>query len=92
MNVWYGVIAVYEGEPVAMGGWVLTDRHSLASCATVGRRFGYPKLQCNWMCCWVQVPHNNITETSVVNVLAGLRTMCATMQEYNAPANGRLGQ
>ena len=32
--VWYGTLDVCEGAPVAMGGWVLTDRHSLASCAS----------------------------------------------------------
>ena len=28
--VWYGMVEVCEGAPVAMGGWVLTDRHDLA--------------------------------------------------------------
>ena len=27
---------VCEGAPVAVGGWVLTDRHDLAPCATNG--------------------------------------------------------
>ena len=31
--VWYGMVEVCEGAPVAMGGWVLTDKHDLASCA-----------------------------------------------------------
>ena len=29
--VWYGVVDVYEGAPVAVSGWVLTDRHDLVS-------------------------------------------------------------
>ena len=28
--VWYGMVEVCEGAPVAVGGWVLTDRHDLA--------------------------------------------------------------
>ena len=31
--VWYGMVEVCEGAPVAAGGWVLTDRHGLAPCA-----------------------------------------------------------
>ena len=31
--VWYGMVEVREGAPVAIGGWVLTDRHDLAPCA-----------------------------------------------------------
>ena len=31
--VWYGMVEVCEGAPVAVGGWVLTDRHDLAPCA-----------------------------------------------------------
>ena len=31
--VWYGTVEVCEGVPVAVGGWVLTDRHDLAPCA-----------------------------------------------------------
>ena len=31
--VWYGMVEVCEGAPVAMSGWVLTDRHDLAPCA-----------------------------------------------------------
>ena len=31
--VWYGMVEVCEGAPVAMSGWVLTNRHDLAPCA-----------------------------------------------------------
>ena len=35
--VWYGMVEACEGAPVAVGGWVLTDRHDLrvlvAPCA-----------------------------------------------------------
>ena len=31
--VWYGMVEVYEGAPVAVSGWVLTDRHDLRLCA-----------------------------------------------------------
>ena len=31
--VWYGVVDVCEGAPVAVSGWVLTDRHDPAPCA-----------------------------------------------------------
>ena len=31
--MWYGMVEVCEGAPVAVGGWVLTDRHDLAPCA-----------------------------------------------------------
>ena len=31
--VWYGMAEVCEGAPVAVSGWVLTDRHDLAPCA-----------------------------------------------------------
>ena len=31
--VWYGMVEVCEGAPVAVSGWVLTDRHDLRSCA-----------------------------------------------------------
>ena len=27
---WYGIVEVCEGAPVAVSGWVLTDRHDLA--------------------------------------------------------------
>ena len=27
--VWYGMVEVCEGAPVAVSGWVLTDRHDL---------------------------------------------------------------
>ena len=30
---WHGMVEVCEGAPVAVGGWVLTDRHDLAPCA-----------------------------------------------------------
>ena len=29
----YGMVEVCEGAPVAVSGWVLTDRHDLAPCA-----------------------------------------------------------
>ena len=28
--VWYGMVEVCEGAPVAVSGWVLTDRHDLS--------------------------------------------------------------
>ena len=31
--VWYGMVEVCEGAPVAVSGWVLTDRHDLGLCA-----------------------------------------------------------
>ena len=31
--VWYGMVEVCEGAPVAVSGWVLTDRHDLRPCA-----------------------------------------------------------
>ena len=31
--VWYDMVEVCEGAPVAVSGWVLTDRHDLAPCA-----------------------------------------------------------
>ena len=31
--VWYGVVEVCEGAPVAVSGWVLTDRHDARPCA-----------------------------------------------------------
>ena len=31
--VLYGMVEVCEGAPVAVSGWVLTDRHDLAPCA-----------------------------------------------------------
>ena len=31
--VWYGMVEVCEGAPVAVSGWVLTDRHDLVPCA-----------------------------------------------------------
>ena len=31
--VWYGMVEVCRGAPVAVSGWVLTDRHDLAPCA-----------------------------------------------------------
>ena len=31
--VWYGMVHVCEGAPVAVGGWVLADRQALAPCA-----------------------------------------------------------
>ena len=30
---WYGMVEVCEGAPVAVSGWVLTDRHDLRPCA-----------------------------------------------------------
>ena len=30
---WYGMVEVCEGAPVAVGGWVLTDRHGVLPCA-----------------------------------------------------------
>ena len=30
---WHGMAEVCEGAPVAVGGWVLTNRHDLAPCA-----------------------------------------------------------
>ena len=33
---WYGMVEFCEGAPVAVGGWVLTDRHDLAPCAVNG--------------------------------------------------------
>ena len=31
--VWYSMVEVGEGAPVAVSGWVLTDRHDLVPCA-----------------------------------------------------------
>ena len=31
--VWYGMVEVCEGAPVAVSGWVLTDRHDRRPCA-----------------------------------------------------------
>ena len=31
--VWYGIVEVCEGAPVAVSGWVLTYRHDLGPCA-----------------------------------------------------------
>ena len=31
-SMWYGMVEVCEGAPVAVGGWVLTYRHDLAPC------------------------------------------------------------
>ena len=41
--VWYGMVEVCEGAPVAVSGWVLTDRHdlALAPCAA-NSRIGQP--------------------------------------------------
>ena len=32
-SVWHGMVEVCEGAPVAVSGWVLTDRHDLTPCA-----------------------------------------------------------
>ena len=32
-GVWYGMVEVCEGAPVAVSGWVLTDRHDVGPCA-----------------------------------------------------------
>ena len=32
---WYGMVEVCEGAPVAVSGWVLTDRHDVRPCAMV---------------------------------------------------------
>ena len=32
-TVWHGMVEVCEGAPVAVSGWVLTNRHDLAPCA-----------------------------------------------------------
>ena len=34
--VWYDMVEVCKGAPVAVGGWVLTDRYDLAPCAANG--------------------------------------------------------
>ena len=31
--VWYGMVEVCEGAPVAVSGWVLADRHDIRPCA-----------------------------------------------------------
>ena len=31
--VWYGMVEVCEGAPVAVSGWVLADRHDRRPCA-----------------------------------------------------------
>ena len=37
--VWHGMVEVCEGAPVAVSGWVLTDRHDLIMIrATLCRR------------------------------------------------------
>ena len=33
LDVWYGMVEVCEGAPVAVSGWVLTDRHDVRPCA-----------------------------------------------------------
>ena len=35
LRAWYGggMVEVCEGAPVAVSGWVLTDRHDLGPCA-----------------------------------------------------------
>ena len=30
---WYGMVEVCQGAPVAVSGWVLTDRHDVRPCA-----------------------------------------------------------
>ena len=32
-GVWHGMVEVCEGAPVAVSGWVLTDRHDVRPCA-----------------------------------------------------------
>ena len=32
-RAWYGMVEVCEGAPVAVSGWVLTDRHDVRPCA-----------------------------------------------------------
>ena len=40
--VWYGMVEVCEGAPVAVSGWVLADRHDVRPCAaTVYRHIMY---------------------------------------------------
>ena len=34
-DVWYGMVEVCEGAPVAVSGWVLTDRHDLSVCVPI---------------------------------------------------------
>ena len=36
--VWYGMVEVCEGAPVAVSGWVLTDRHDVRPCARMYTR------------------------------------------------------
>ena len=33
MMAWHGMVEVREGAPVAVGGWVLADRHDPRPCA-----------------------------------------------------------
>ena len=33
LMVWYGMVEVCEGAPVAVSGWVLADRHDVRPCA-----------------------------------------------------------
>ena len=32
-GLWYGMVEVCEGAPVAVSGWVLADRHDVRPCA-----------------------------------------------------------
>ena len=36
-GLWYGMVEVCEGAPVAMGGWVLADRHDVPTVPTKTR-------------------------------------------------------
>ena len=42
VRVWYGMVEVCEGAPVAVGGWVLIDRHDLAQLIIVCIGKPYP--------------------------------------------------
>ena len=55
--VWYGMVEVCEGAPVAVSGWVLTDRHDVRPCAASSLSGKYPLVVCSG----VETPHRIIT-------------------------------
>ena len=61
---WHGMAEVCEGAPVAVGGWVLTDRHGLAPCAANILHRVTVSLFPNDMAGGTTIPYHTIRENS----------------------------
>ena len=69
--VWYGMVEVCKGAPVAVSGWVLTDRQDLRPCAAGGVGGVYVVFLAAVTACRPCRPHRWVSREGLLRVCFG---------------------